>query len=92
MFEGTYSPPIYTDLYNFLDGSQDDIFEDSYDSLPTPSPTAQMPVLRVVDNPRSESKRSWFVAFFCPDPSFPLTKGHPSQATQKVTAPTDCEQ
>ncbi|KAK0476449.1 hypothetical protein IW261DRAFT_423578 [Armillaria novae-zelandiae] len=59
MFEGTYSPPIYTDLYNFLDGSQDDIFEDSYDSLPTPSPTAQMPVLRVADNLRSESKRSW---------------------------------
>ncbi len=72
MFEGTYSPPIYTDLYNFLDGSQDDIFEDSYDSLPTPSPTAQMPVLKVVDNSRSKSKRSWFVAFFCSGPSLPL--------------------
>nr|VWO99737.1 N/A [Ganoderma boninense] len=30
MFEGTYSPPEYTDVYNFEDGAQDDIFEDSY--------------------------------------------------------------
>ncbi|KZT20429.1 hypothetical protein NEOLEDRAFT_1140693 [Neolentinus lepideus HHB14362 ss-1] len=29
MFEGYYSPPFYNDLYNFKDGAQDDIFEDS---------------------------------------------------------------
>lgn len=46
MFEGAFSPPIYTDLYNFLDGAQDDIFEDSYSSLPDPSPVARMPVLK----------------------------------------------
>ena len=39
MFEGTYSPPFYLDLYNFKDGAQDDIFLDSYSSIPPPSPT-----------------------------------------------------
>ncbi|TFY52325.1 hypothetical protein EVJ58_g10083 [Rhodofomes roseus] len=29
MFEGYYSPPFYTNLYNFLDGAQQDIFQDS---------------------------------------------------------------
>jgi hypothetical protein len=39
MFEGTYAPPLYRDLYNFQDGAQDDIFADSYDfPLPTPGP------------------------------------------------------
>lgn len=38
MNEGTYAPPFYTDLYNFRDGAQDDIFQDSYDSIPVPSP------------------------------------------------------
>ena len=38
MNEGTYSPPAYKDLYNFRDGPQDDIFENSYDSIPVPSP------------------------------------------------------
>ncbi|EPQ54007.1 hypothetical protein GLOTRDRAFT_26627, partial [Gloeophyllum trabeum ATCC 11539] len=30
MHEGYYSPPFYNDLYNFKEGAQDDIFEDSY--------------------------------------------------------------
>ncbi|KAI0295903.1 hypothetical protein B0F90DRAFT_1811380 [Multifurca ochricompacta] len=38
MFEGTFAPPFYLDLYNFLDGAQDDIFEDSYVAIPTPGP------------------------------------------------------
>ena len=29
MFEGYYSPPYYNDLYNFVDGAQNDIFEGS---------------------------------------------------------------
>jgi len=45
MFEGTYSPPVYNDLYNFVDGAQDDIFIDSYLSIPNPSPNAAMPIL-----------------------------------------------
>ena len=45
MFEGTFSPPVYNDLYNFLDGAQNDIFIDSYASIPTPSPNASVPVL-----------------------------------------------
>lgn len=45
MFEGDYSPPTYGDRYNFLDGAQDDIFEDSYDNLPDPSPTSALPIL-----------------------------------------------
>lgn len=38
MFEDTYAPPVYLDLYNFGDGAQDDIFLDSYAFIPTPSP------------------------------------------------------
>lgn len=39
MFEGDFAPPFYTDLYNFLDGAQNDIFEDSYiGPIPTPGP------------------------------------------------------
>lgn len=38
MNEGAFSPPFYTDLYNFRDGAQDDIFQNSYDSIPVPSP------------------------------------------------------
>jgi len=45
MFEGAFSPPVYSDLYNFLDGAQDDIFENSYAILPDPSPNATLPVL-----------------------------------------------
>ncbi|KAI0349736.1 hypothetical protein OH77DRAFT_1507355 [Trametes cingulata] len=40
MFEGTYAPPFYTDLYNFKDGAQDDIFVDSYAEIPPPSPNS----------------------------------------------------
>jgi len=29
MFEGTYSPPLYNDLYDFKDGAQNYIFETS---------------------------------------------------------------
>jgi len=48
MFEGAFSPPVYNELYNFIDGPQDDIFEDSYISLPDPAPNAPLPVLRDV--------------------------------------------
>ncbi|KIJ62866.1 hypothetical protein HYDPIDRAFT_30011 [Hydnomerulius pinastri MD-312] len=48
MFEGTYSPPFYTDLYNFKDGAQTDIFQDSYASIPVPGPNqTALPVLAV---------------------------------------------
>ncbi|KAF8896670.1 hypothetical protein BD779DRAFT_602263 [Infundibulicybe gibba] len=50
MFEGAFSPPIYKDLYNFVDGAQNDIFVDSYSSLPDPAPNAAMPVLADVPN------------------------------------------
>jgi hypothetical protein len=46
MFEGTYSPPYYTDLYNFRDGAQNDIFQDSYLTMPVPGPNqTALPVL-----------------------------------------------
>lgn len=38
MFEDAFAPPFYTDLYNFKDGAQDDIFLDSYAEIPPPSP------------------------------------------------------
>ncbi|OCH94830.1 hypothetical protein OBBRIDRAFT_788832 [Obba rivulosa] len=41
MFEDQYAPPFYNDLYNFIDGPQDDIFADSYPSgIPPPSPNS----------------------------------------------------
>jgi len=45
MFEGAFSPPVYNDLYNFPDGAQDDIFDDSYTFIPDPAPNAALPVL-----------------------------------------------
>jgi len=50
MFEGTYSPPFYLDLYNFKDGAQDDIFSDSYAYLPTPG-VSQTQVPTPIDHP-----------------------------------------
>jgi hypothetical protein len=32
MLEGTYTPPLYLDLYNFHDGAQNDIFENTTDT------------------------------------------------------------
>jgi hypothetical protein len=29
MFEDYYKPPLYLDLYNFRDGAQNDIFENT---------------------------------------------------------------
>ncbi|KAH7905314.1 hypothetical protein BJ138DRAFT_1118588 [Hygrophoropsis aurantiaca] len=52
-FEGTYAPPFYTDLYNFKDGVQDDIFVDSYTSMPVPGPNQT--VLPVPPPPGSSS-------------------------------------
>ncbi|KAI0051570.1 hypothetical protein FA95DRAFT_240861 [Auriscalpium vulgare] len=47
MLEGTFAPPFYTDLYNFLDGPQDDIFVDSYASIPSPNANqTQLPALK----------------------------------------------
>jgi len=53
MFEDTYAPPVYLDLYNFGDGPQDDIFLDSYAFIPTPSPN-QDEVPTPVDQPVSQ--------------------------------------
>jgi lytic polysaccharide monooxygenase AA14-like protein len=35
MQEGTYTPPLYLDLYNFHDGAQNDIFENTTDTSPS---------------------------------------------------------
>jgi len=58
MFEGNFSPPVYNDLYNFLDGAQNDIFVDSYVSIPTPGPNAPVPVLANVSSKNSSSSSS----------------------------------
>ncbi|KAH7925687.1 hypothetical protein BV22DRAFT_1112159 [Leucogyrophana mollusca] len=59
MFEGTYSPPFYTDLYNFKDGAQNDIFQDSYVSIPVPGPNqTALPVLAVPGNAAVPSSAS----------------------------------
>ena len=44
MFEGYYDPPTYRDMYHFLDGAQNDIFEDSVVTTPLPSSTGAMPL------------------------------------------------
>lgn len=62
VFEGAFSPPVYNDLYNFLDGPQDDIFEDSYLSLPDPAPNAPLPILAIqglTPNPAFNSTQSY---------------------------------
>jgi len=41
MHEGTYSPPLYLDLYNFHDGAQNDIFENS--TVTQPSNASALP-------------------------------------------------
>lgn len=51
MLEGAFSPPVYNDLYNFVDGPQDDIFENSYSILPDPAPNAALPVLNLPTPP-----------------------------------------
>ena len=60
MFEGTYSPPFYTDLYNFKDGAQNDIFQNAYVSSLGPSATAnarrEVPVAAPTPNPRVVKK------------------------------------
>ena len=58
MFEGSFSPPVYNDLYNFLDGAQNDIFIDSYVSIPTPAPNASLPVLSNLPGTNSSSTTS----------------------------------
>lgn len=68
MFEGSYSPPVYNDLYNFLNGAQDDIFQDSYVVLPDPAPDAALPVLRDFSVANTSSSLS------DPTPVSPVTK------------------
>ena len=41
MLEGTYTPPLYLDLYNFHDGAQNDIFVNTTD--PGSSGTSTLP-------------------------------------------------
>jgi len=41
MLEGTYTPPLYLDLYNFHDGPQNDIFVNTTD--PGSSGTSTLP-------------------------------------------------
>ncbi|KAF8960047.1 hypothetical protein BDZ97DRAFT_1906022 [Flammula alnicola] len=71
MFEGTYSPPVYNDLYNFIDGAQNDIFIDSYLSIPSPAPNAPMPILADV------SAKSPIL----PIPSVPFPTGNATSST-----------
>lgn len=56
MFEGTFSPPFYNDLYNFLDGAQNDIFVDSYASIPKPGPNqTELPIVAVISGDNEPS-------------------------------------
>ncbi|KAI0279745.1 hypothetical protein BGY98DRAFT_915518 [Russula aff. rugulosa BPL654] len=52
MFEGTYTPPLYRDLYNFLDGAQNDIFENT---TGTGSSPRTLPAMGAHTQPSSSS-------------------------------------
>jgi len=79
MFEGTFSPPFYTDLYNFRDGAQNDIFQDSYVSIPVPGPNqTALPVL--ADVPRSPTTGTSIAP---PSPSVAVP-APPSNVTQNT--------
>lgn len=80
MFEGTFSPPVYNDLYNFLDGAQNDIFTDSYDSIPTPAPNASLPVLSKLTGSNSSSTTS------TPNPNSNSTSTSGKTCNQKNTS------
>jgi hypothetical protein len=53
MFEGTYTPPLYNDLYHFLDGAQNDIFENS--TSPDPAAPASA---NLIANPTQTSSHT----------------------------------
>ena len=81
MFEGTFSPPVYNNLYNFLDGAQDDIFTDSYVSIPTPAPNASLPVLSNLSGTSSSSSTSNSTS------NSTTSSGKTCTSKQKKTAP-----
>ncbi|KAG8212930.1 hypothetical protein J3R82DRAFT_11288 [Butyriboletus roseoflavus] len=59
MFEGTYSPPFYNDLYGFADGAQDDIFQNYYSSIPVPGPNqTELPIVSSSGSSSSASPAS----------------------------------
>ncbi|KAF8442202.1 hypothetical protein L210DRAFT_3611694 [Boletus edulis BED1] len=64
MFEGTYAPPFYNDLYNFKEGAQNDIFQDSYASMPEPGP--QQTALPVLANAQSTTQSTTKSTLECP--------------------------
>ena len=81
MFEGTYAPPFYLDLYNFKGGAQDDIFVDSYATIPPPSPNST--VVPTLQQPQATSATS----------SFPGAAAPTSQPTNQIpfgTPPGRC--
>jgi hypothetical protein len=83
MFEGTYSPPFYNDLYNFLDGAQSDIFQDSYSSIPTPGPNQTvLPVLAAPAAPATSIGGSTTPAL--PTSTAPVSVTSPSATPSSV--------
>jgi hypothetical protein len=87
MFEGTFSPPFYTDLYNFRDGAQNDIFRDSYVSIPVPGPNqSALPVLADISR-GSPATATGTTSIASPSPSVaaPPPPPPPSNATQNTT-------
>ena len=86
MFEGTYAPPRYLDMYNFKDGAQNDIFIDSYAEIPPPSPNST--VVPVLQQPQSTAPAS------SPSTTTSAAQGAPtSQPTDQVpfgTPPGRC--
>ncbi|KZP23879.1 hypothetical protein FIBSPDRAFT_785603, partial [Athelia psychrophila] len=86
MNEDTFHPPFYLDLYNFLDGAQDDIFLDSYvGAIPAPGPNqTALPQLAQIPSGGSNSTTSTASAL----PSGTGTASHPSTTSSASPGPT----
>ncbi|THH19259.1 hypothetical protein EW146_g1872 [Bondarzewia mesenterica] len=67
-FEGTYSPPLYTDLYNFQQGAQNDIFAGAASS--------------VVSDPASTSTST--SSYHGPSKRWPRPTGTPARSVKRV--------
>ncbi|CDO76981.1 hypothetical protein BN946_scf184298.g8 [Trametes cinnabarina] len=89
MFEGTYAPPFYLDLYNFKDGAQDDIFIDSYADIPPPSPNSTVvPVLQQPQGTKTIASSS--SAPSAASSSLPAPSSQPTNQVPFGTAPGRC--
>ncbi|KAH9058370.1 hypothetical protein EDB87DRAFT_923260 [Lactarius vividus] len=99
MFEGTYTPPLYNDLYNFRDGAQNDIFQPGNSSTqpsgtttttsgtPTPTPVLDKTPLGGAVPSSSSSSTTSSSSPPAPPPSSPAPPSSSSPAPPPSSLP-----